>query len=441
MSDRDESPVSADRARDLILSGCAPPGLIVRDPGAPSLATRLHLENCPELKALPAGLVVWGGLHISNCPDLRSLPADMVVKDGMALINCPGITELPDDMCIGSSVDGDYWVGGLGVYDCPGIMRIPESLKLRDLAIKNCHSLIDLPRRLSLTGDLRIDHCHGLTFLPEEMGVGGLVFLRDLPSVRRLPRRLETRWLRILDCPGITEISDLSVLSLQIHGQTGLRAFPTNINVRGLLLEDAAWLTEIPEDLGWNLDALSLPRCSNLERFPTGLRAHHLGLVGCTGLRTLPPGLRVRGELCLSGCTKMAELPPDLKDDVPCDDPGETVLDLSGCSSLTSLPDHIFAGDRFMYCADLHLCTNLRSLPDSWRVEWVLDLSGCPALTELPAGLWVGRRLNLSGCSGLTQLPEDLFVGEELEITGTGIRELPESLRHVRLTEYGIGEN
>jgi hypothetical protein len=37
-------------------------------------------------------------------------------------------------------------------------------------------------------------------------------------------------------------------------------------------------------------------------------------------------------------------------------------------------------------------------------------------------------------CSGLTELPEDLQVGGEIEVAGTGLRGLPESLRHVRLT-------
>jgi hypothetical protein len=42
--------------------------------------------------------------------------------------------------------------------------------------------------------------------------------------------------------------------------------------------------------------------------------------------------------------------------------------------------------------------------------------------------------VNLSGCSGLTELPEDLQVGGEIKVAGTGLRGLPESLRHVRLT-------
>jgi hypothetical protein len=159
-----------------------------------------------------------------------------------------------------------------------------------------------------------------------------------------------------------------------------------------------------------------------------------LRLEGCPGLETLPPGLRVPGELNLSGCTALAELPPELKDDVTDAAVDASFLDLSGCTALTELPGSVFAQARFSYGVSLRGCTALRSLPDGLRVEGDLDLSGCTGLTRLPVGLWVGERLDLSGCSGLAELPDDLHVGAEMEVAGTRLRSLPESLRHVRLT-------
>src|SRR5215469_8445717 len=98
MVELDAPTVSSEAAGELILSGRAPAGLVVRDPAAPELATNLFLEGCPGLETLPTGLVVWGDLRISECPDLRSLPSGLMVRHKLVLRNCPAITSLPDDL-------------------------------------------------------------------------------------------------------------------------------------------------------------------------------------------------------------------------------------------------------------------------------------------------------------------------------------------------------
>ena len=50
-----------------------------------------------------------------------------------------------------------------------------------------------------------------------------------------------------------------------------------------------------------------------------------------------------------------------------------------------------------------------------------LDLSGCTSLTELPEGLTVGDSLYLNGCTSLTALPEGLTVCGSLYLRGTTI--------------------
>jgi hypothetical protein len=438
--------VSAKVARELILSGRAPSGLVVRDPHAPELGNNLFLEGCPGLEALPAGLVVWGDLQISDCPDLQSLPPELELRNKLVLRNCPAITSLPDDLIAGHFFREGRWMGGVWLEDCPGVTGIPEGLRLEYLSLKRCDGLISLPRRLNVPGYLTVEHCHSLAALSQELEAGGRVNLIDLPVLRVLPRRWRGgQVLYIEDCPGVTELTNLEAGQVHLKGATGLQAFPTGIACKNLGIEDADWLTEIPDDLGWELDCLGLLRCPNLVRFPSGLRApYHFNLEGCTGLKSLPPGLRVVGELILSGCSSLTELPPDLKDDEP-DIPNEdgsfpappceaTYADFSGCTALTELPDHVFTHDRFTYWVSLSGCTALRSLPDGLHVVEDLDFSGCAALTRLPARLWVGGRLNLSGCSGLADWPHDLHVGGEIEVAGAGLPGLPESLRHVRLT-------
>ena len=59
--------------------------------------------------------------------------------------------------------------------------------------------------------------------------------------------------------------------------------------------------------------------------------------------------------------------------------------------------------------------------PKNMSVAGLLDLTGCTGLTALPEGLTCDW-LDLTGCTGLTALPEGLSVGGWLDLTGcTGL--------------------
>ncbi len=68
----------------------------------------------------------------------------------------------------------------------------------------------------------------------------------------------------------------------------------------------------------------------------------------------------------------------------------------------------------------LHLsgCTTLTSLPNGLKVAGCLDLTDCTALTRLPNGLEVDAFLTLDGCTSLHSLPKDLVVKQWLYISG-----------------------
>jgi hypothetical protein len=115
-----------------------------------------------------------------------------------------------------------------------------------------------------------------------------------------------------------------------------------------------------------------------------------LDLNGCTGLTTLPEGLKVGGWLDLNGCTGLTTLPEGLK--------VGWWLDLNGCTGLTTLPEGLKVG----WSLFLTRCTGLKALPDGLHVRGWLDLNGCTGLTTLPEGLKVGWSLFLTRCTGLT---------------------------------------
>ena len=93
-----------------------------------------------------------------------------------------------------------------------------------------------------------------------------------------------------------------------------------------------------------------------------GVVNRSLDLGGCTGLKSLPKNLTVKGSLGLRGCTGLKFLPENLK--------VNGYLDLSGC-------------------------TGLKSLPKNLKVNGYLDLSDCPALKSLPENLNVNKSLDL----------------------------------------------
>jgi len=90
----------------------------------------------------------------------------------------------------------------------------------------------------------------------------------------------------------------------------------------------------------------------------------------------------------------------------------EGVLDLQGCTSLTSLPKGLKVGESLY----LFGCTGLTSLPDGLKVGVDLYLDGCTGLTSLPNGLKVGWSLYLDGCTGLTSLPKGLKIDGDLSL-------------------------
>ena len=164
-----------------------------------------------------------------------------------------------------------------------------------------------------------------------------------------------------------------------------------------------------------NIDASNsgITSCKGMPEEVTG----SLYLSGCTSLTALPDRLTVGGSLYLSGCTSLTTLPENLN--------VGGLLYLSGCTSLTALPDRLTVGGSL----NLSGCTSLTTLPENLNVGGLLDLCDCTSLTKLPNNLSVKGSLYLSGCTSLTALPDRLTVGGSLYLSGcTSLTTLPENL-------------
>jgi len=218
---------------------------------------------------------------------------------------------------------------------------------------------------------------------------------------------------------------------------------PAGLSVSGSLsFKDDAKLAALPD--GLTVASLDLSGCVNLRRLPAGLRVRRLDLSGCWNPEHLLPGLSCY-ELDLKNSSVTA-LPADLRVDYR--------IDLEGCTGLRSLPEGLKVGSLI-----LRGCISLEALPDGLDV-YFLDISGCTGIASWPrrGSIQVGRltargcaqlrslppwmtrlaQLDLRDCANLRELPEGLVVTSWIDVAGTRIRALPSSLKGVQLRWRGV---
>jgi hypothetical protein len=109
-------------------------------------------------------------------------------------------------------------------------------------------------------------------------------------------------------------------------------------------------------------------------------------------------------------------------------------LVLRGCTALDALP----AGLREQRL-DVSRSPRLRTLPASLvaTVEY-LDVSRWPQLSELPDNFARLEGLNVADCPNLKSLPDGIRIRSWIDVGGSGVSELPWSLRSVRVMWHGV---
>lgn len=236
---------------------------------------------------------------------------------------------------------------------------------------------------------------------------------------------------------------------------------PDDLCVRGKIEIEADALGRLPKRL--RVQHLKVSGAMLPAKLPNDLQADLLDISDCGGITVLPAGLSVR--VLLANGSGLTELPASFRcfelhaantaiSSVPDGFVAESRLVLSGCQSLTTLPDNFKVGSL-----NLSDCTALASLPEGLDV-WFLDLQRCTGLSEWPrrAAIHTGR-LNLRGCTGvrqlpdyvtrlasldiggcvnLTELPEGLQISGWVDVAGSGLRHLPDSLACVALRWRGV---
>ncbi|XP_040997410.1 TMV resistance protein N-like isoform X3 [Juglans microcarpa x Juglans regia] len=189
-------------------------------------------------------------------------------------------------------------------------------------------------------------------------------------------------------------------------------------------LSDSRYLVETPD----------FTNAPNLKR---------LILRGCTKLRNLHSSVGALKRLILlnlKGCTSLTSLPCNISWD------SLEILILSGCTRLWKFPETVGNMNRLRQL-DLDGIA-LEELPSSighLTGLTYLSLRGCKRLLSLPSaicGLTSLKTLALFGCSQLEEMPEglgNLEHLEELDLSETAIRQFPSSitrLQNLRLLSF-----
>ncbi|ESR54973.1 hypothetical protein CICLE_v10024511mg, partial [Citrus x clementina] len=161
-----------------------------------------------------------------------------------------------------------------------------------------------------------------------------------------------------------------------------------------------------------NLEELDLEGCTRLREIHQSLLRHNklilLNLKGCTSLTTLPGEIFMKSlkTLVLSGCLKLRKLP--------------RVVGSMECLRELLLDE-----------------TDIKKLPLSIKLLFklvLLNLKDCRNLETLPitaSSLKCLRTLTLSGCSKIVKFPESVISMEDLSelfLDGTSIAEVPSSI-------------
>ncbi|AQT06407.1 hypothetical protein A0U91_15445 (plasmid) [Acetobacter persici] len=167
-----------------------------------------------------------------------------------------------------------------------------------------------------------------------------------------------------------------------------------------------------------------------IKDLPSAIRkATKAGIVdfsGHSGLTHLPDHFATPLSLDLCGCENLTSLPSDLYvggwmdasgSSLTATPKGMTVrrdIILRGCDTLQSLPHHLCVDGSL----DVTGCEALRDISGVRKVSGNLEMTGCISLQKLPDEIAVGCSINLSDCRSLTHLPSKITVGKSLTMRG-----------------------
>jgi hypothetical protein len=175
----------------------------------------LILKNCPRLKEIPDRSIARK-LEIIHCPEIRTLPAGL--NCNAIIAHFSNIVSVPDGIQVSHKLD---------LQNSVQLRSLPAGLQVGVINLRGCLSLTQLPCGLK-TSYLDLSECSGIFQWPDDLEIGcghlnlaGSGFY-ELPPGLRLIARLDIR-----NCPRIKTLPEgLEIRSWVDVAGSGLRMLP-----------------------------------------------------------------------------------------------------------------------------------------------------------------------------------------------------------------------
>ncbi|TQD97383.1 hypothetical protein C1H46_016962 [Malus baccata] len=400
----------------LNLSGCSNLEMFPEISEVMEELSKLYLDGT-AIKELPSSINKLTGLTVLNlcwCRELKSLPSiiHMGSLQTLNLSGCSNLEKFPDISGVMEKLS-ELHLDGTAIKELPSSINKLTGLTILDL--RGCRELKSLPSSIHMRSlqALNLSGCSNLEMFPE------------ISEVMEELSKLYLDGTAIKELPSsINKLTGLPILDLR--GCRELKSLPSSIQMG-------------------SLRTLDLSHCSNFEKFPDisdvteNLSELYLQW---TAIKELPSSINKLTCLTLLDlrcCRELKCLPSSIHMG------SLQTLNLSGCSNFEKFPEISDAMDNL---SELYLDgTTIKELPSSINKLTgltVLNLSRCQELKSLPSSIHMGslQTLNLSGCSNLEKFPEISDAMENLSklyLDGTAIKELPSSIiKLTGLTIWGI---
>src|SRR5215469_14226566 len=194
-----------EQAREAILRGTAPEGLIVDG----DLSFSPYRDEMP-LRRLPANLQVHT-LQLQGCGELRALPKGLTCQH--LSVRDSAVAWLPTDLQVSES---------LNLNSCYYLKALPFGLKTRHISLKDCKRLTRLPSDLRFTESLAVTGCENLQYLPTQLhlrllDISGSVKIASLPSDLQVSAEMKAR-----NCTDLQSIPLVMAETIDLSGCTSL---------------------------------------------------------------------------------------------------------------------------------------------------------------------------------------------------------------------------
>lgn len=438
----------------------------------------LTISNCPSLESTPKHLHVGAGLVLERCEKLVGMGHYLNVGQDLVVTACNALVELPAHVNVGGRVElhgnealevirGPMFVESLLVVNSPSLLKFGSGLRLTNLSLDGCSSLVELPNISYISGVFSIANCRSLVTLPRDLTCSSLR-VSNCGALKCLPESLlVSNEVMVARCNGLVMVqgvwrSTSSSVHVCIKNCSGLQDMSgLVVHASGLVVVRCHALVKGPGSLF--ADILRIKNCDSLVELKTDLRLKCLYL-SCKSLTTLPSLSSVLHEIELFGCNELEKLPhldiiargvtirecaslkavrgrigsPAL---LLGELPSLHTLDVKfrgktffvrACPALKEIRGCIIAEDVIRFdgvglngfsphieTSDLEFrnCASLVSLGDTWpggsalRVFRNLRLEACGALKRVPNTISLTDNLTIEDCDELESLDHTVRVG------------------------------